>query len=60
MYKLICVAYCIFFIGLGAGQVGQITTTVGEPYPWYLPLLIAVFIITPAVLGYMAGKDERS
>ncbi len=52
------IAYMAFWIGLAESKVGEVSKTCGEPYPWYMPLLMAVTVGIPFVLGYLGNKKK--
>ena len=59
MYKIIGIGYICYMVGIAAAKVGEFPTRPPEPYPWWLvPLMLAV-LGTPAVLGYLAGKQDK-
>lgn len=48
--------YFGFFVGAAYGKIGQNFSS--GTYPWYLPLIIAVYIIVPALVGYNIGRGN--
>lgn len=58
MSKAVCVGYICFWIGLACESVGNMPKSPAEPHPWWLPFAIAAMLITPTLLGYMAGKED--
>jgi len=58
MYKLICVAYIAVITGMAISSVGDMPKTPAEPFTGSLVLLMFLLLVIPAVLGYLAGKDD--
>jgi len=54
---LIGIGYITFIMGVAFGDIGEIYPS--EPNPWYLPLLIGLFMGFPFLLGYLAGKEQK-
>ena len=55
-YFIFGVAYIVFWVGVGYAEIGQISETCGEPYSWYLPILLLVFLLPAFIAGYYGGK----
>jgi len=58
MIKIICIVYIAVIIGMTIGSVGKMPESPQEPYSWWLPFLMSGMLIFPAILGYLAGKDD--
>lgn len=48
------ITWIIFWIVQASVAVGE--TVISKPFPWYLPLGIAIVIIPPFLFGFLAGK----
>lgn len=58
MQKLICTAHIFFITGLVASDVGETIECSNEPTSILLVLLMFSTMAVPAVLGYLAGKED--
>ena len=58
MYKIICVAYIAVIVGMTIGSVGKMPVLTA-PYNWSLPLIMFFLLATPAVVGYLAGRESK-
>lgn len=58
-YKIMGIGYICYTVGIAAAKVGTLPTSPPEPYPWWLPPLMLVVLGIPAVLGYLAGKQDK-
>lgn len=55
---IVGIAYIVFWVGIGSESVGNVSTSCGEPYPWYMPLLVGAVVGVPFIFGYLGGKRE--
>lgn len=58
MNKVICAAYIAFVTGMTVTAVGTLPKSPAEPFSWYLPIIMFALTALPAVLGYLAGRDD--
>ena len=56
MIKLVLGAYIALFVVMAALDVGKPMSS--GTFQWYLPFLIFFVVATPALLGYLAGRDD--
>jgi len=56
MTKAFCAAYIFFIVGMTVTSVGE--ESIVSVYQWYLPLEMFLLLTVPAVLGYIAGRDD--
>lgn len=61
MEKLLAVGSIFYVVGAAVQSVGRLPECSTEPYQWTLPLHIAVVLVLPALLAYLAGvKDGKA
>lgn len=56
MYKVLLTGYISILTGVTIGDVGETFET--GTYVWYFPVLMFVVTTLPALLGYLAGRDD--
>lgn len=60
MYKLCCVGFITYMTGMAAAKVGEIPKNPTEPFSWWIVLMMLWIMVFPAILAYMAGKEDAS
>ena len=53
------VAWGAFWVGIAVADIGEMSEP-SEPYSWYLPLLVAAFLIPTFVFGLIAGGSNEN
>jgi hypothetical protein len=55
--KALLAAYIAFNFGFVSNSVGELPKHTG-PIEWYVPFFLLLLISVPAILGYLAGKED--
>lgn len=56
--KAFCAAYVALWVGMTFAKVGELPKNTG-PFDWWLPLMMFGLLAVPAVLGYLAGREDE-
>ena len=57
LYGWLGILWIAFWISVAQGSVGQMSEP-AEIYPWYMPLIMAAFLIPPFILGFLSGRGK--
>ena len=57
VFKICLVGLFILAVGIAFGDVGK--TGSCEPFPGTLPFVVFMWLLAPALLGYVIGKTEN-
>ena len=54
-FGILCI-YIALLVGMTIESIGDIPEC--SPYTWELPITMFIFVITPAILGFLVGIDH--
>jgi len=56
VFGILCI-YIALLVGMTIESVGDMPDC--EPYTWKLPITMFVFLVMPAILGFLVGLDHE-
>lgn len=60
MNKILTLLFIAFVTGMAASDVGRMPPEPTGPYPWWLPLVMFLFMAIPSLCAYLAGREDQA
>lgn len=57
-YAVTLIGWIMFWIGMSTADIGEMQECASNVIEWWFPLALAVFMVTPAFLGFMFGASK--